>query len=414
MRGKAYTLVGMAILGGFITLAGLGAAEDWTQWRGPSRDGTVSGFKAPAAWPQNLKQVWKLEVGEGYATPVVVGNRIYMFSRKEGGDEVMRALDPASGRVLWDTAYPAAFTMNSSAARHGPGPKSTPVFNNGKLYAIGMTGQVTAFDAASGKILWQKPGDPDHLPLYTSHSFSPVIAGGLVIFHIGGHNKGALTAYDLNTGDVKWMWEGDGPGYGSPLLVNIAGTQQIVTQTQTKLVGVEAATGTLLWEQPFASTNSTNSITPVQYGQSFIVSNNTLPTTAVAVSKENNRWISRAAWENAEIPMRMTSGVIVGDMFFSMTTRNSGQYYSLDAKTGEILWRSEPRQSDNAALLKLGDLVLSLEADGDLILFRPGRASFEEVKRYKVADTPTWTQPVILSDGLLVKDVTTLARWTWN
>jgi outer membrane protein assembly factor BamB len=411
--GKHRTLVGTAILGGLIALAGLGVAEDWTQWRGPSRDGTVSEFKAPQAWPQNLKQMWKLDVGEGYATPVVVGNRIYMFSRR-GGDEIMRALDAATGRVLWDNAYPAAFTMNGSAARHGPGPKSTPVYSNGKLYTIGMPGTVTAFDAATGKILWQKPGNPDHLPLYTSHSFSPVITGGLVIFHPGGHDKGALTAYDANTGDVKWSWEGDGPGYGSPLLVDIAGTRQIVTQTQTKLVGVEAATGTLLWEQPFASTNSTNSITPVQYGQSFIVSNNTLPTTAVSVSKENNRWIPRVAWENAEIPMRMTSGVIVGDVFFSMTIRNSGQYFTLDAKTGEILWRSEPRQADNAALLKLGDLVLSLEADGELILFRPGRTAFEEVKRYKVADEPTWTQPVIMGDGVLVKDVTTLAYWTWN
>jgi len=414
MRGNTHMRVGIAILGGFLTLAGVGAAEDWTQWRGPSRDGTVGGFSAPQAWPQTLKQGWKLEVGEGYATPVVVGNRIYMFSRKEGGDEVMRALDAATGRVLWDTAYPAAFTMNGSAARHGPGPKSTPVFSNGKLYAIGMTGQVTAFDAASGRILWQKPGNPDHLPLYTSHSFSPVIAGGLVIFHPGGHDRGALTAYDVNTGDVKWSWEGDGPGYGSPLLVDIAGTRQIVTQTQAKLVGVDAATGALLWEQPFASSNSTNSLTPVRYGQAFIVSNNTLPTTAVAVSRENNRWVPRVAWENAEVPMRMTNGVMLGDMFFSMTIRNSGQYFSLDAKTGEILWRSEPRQGDNAALLKVGDLVLSLEADGELVLFRPGRASFEEVRRYKVADTPTWTQPVILGDGVLVKDVTTLARWSWN
>ena len=414
MRGKACVRIGIAILGGFLTLAGVGAAEDWTQWRGPSRDGTVGGFSAPQVWPQTLKQVWKLEVGEGYATPVVVGNRIYLFTRKEGGDEVMRALDAATGRVLWDTAYPAAFTMNGSAARHGPGPKSTPVFSNGKLYAIGMTGQVTAFDAASGRILWQKPGNPDHLPLYTSHSFSPLIVDGVVVFHPGGHDRGALTAYDVNTGDVKWSWEGDGPGYGSPLLVELAGTRQIVTQTQSKLVGVDAATGALLWEQPFASSNSTNSLTPVRYGQSFIVSNNTLPTTAVAVSRENNRWVPRVAWENAEVPMRMTNGVMLEDIFFSMTIRNSGQYFSLDAKTGEQLWSSEPRQGDNAALLKLGDLVLSLEADGELVVFRPGRTAFEEVKRYKVADEPTWTQPVILNDSVLVKEVTTLARWTWN
>lgn len=414
MSSKHRVLESVAIMGCLVALAGLSVAEDWTQWRGPKRDGTVSGVNLPQTWPDNLRQLWKLEVGEGYATPVVVGDRIYMFTRTNRGDEVMRALDLDSGRVLWDTPYPAEFTMNGSAARHGPGPKSTPVYSNGKLYAIGMTGQVTAFDASNGKILWEKEGDPDHLPLYTSHSFSPVISHGLVIFHRGGHNKGALEAFDVTTGDMKWAWEGDGPGYGSPLLVNIAGTEQIVTQTQTKMIGVEPATGKLLWEHPFASTNSTNSITPVQYGQSFIVSNNTLPTTAVAVSKENNTWITRAAWENPDLPMRMTSGLIVGDLFFSMTFRNSGQYFTMNARTGEILWRSEPRQGDNAALLKLGNLVLSLEADGELVVFRPGQPAFQEVKRYKVSDDPTWTQPVIVDRGVLVKDVKTLARWSWN
>jgi len=191
-----------------------GPAADWPQWRGPNRDGTVASFTEPGAWPQNLTQRWKVEVGTGYATPLVVGNRIYMFSR-QGENEVMSALDPATGNVLWRTSYPAPFTMQSAAARHGPGPKSTPVFSNGRLYSIGMTGVVTAFDAATGRQLWQKPGS-ETVPMYTTHAFSPLVDRGLVIFHVGGHNQGALTAYDVNTGAVKWSWNGDGPGYGSP------------------------------------------------------------------------------------------------------------------------------------------------------------------------------------------------------
>jgi outer membrane protein assembly factor BamB len=189
------------------------APADVTQWRGPNRDGVVAGFTEPAAWPEQLNQRWKIEVGLGYATPLVVGNRVYVFSR-QADDEVMSAIDADSGKVLWRTGYPAPFTMNSAATPHGKGPKSTPVLSNGRLFAIGMTGTVTAFDAASGKQLWQKPGST-LVPLYTSHAFSPVIEGGTVIFHVGGHNQGALTAYDVNSGDVKWTWTGDGPGYGS-------------------------------------------------------------------------------------------------------------------------------------------------------------------------------------------------------
>ena len=411
MRLRQRTVIGMAVLAGIAAGAGPSAGQDWLQWRGPNRDGTVASFTEPRAWPEQLTQRWKIEVGLGYATPLLVRDRLYVFSR-QGENEVMSALEAATGKVLWQTGYPVSFTMNSSATRHGPGPKSTPAFANGKLYAIGMIGTVTAFDAATGRTLWQKPGTAELMPMYTSHAFSPLIEGGLVIFHVGGHNQGALTAYDANTGEVKWSWSGDGPGYGSPLLVDIAGTRQIVTQTQGKLVGVDVQTGALLWEHPFASSNFTNSLTPVRYGDSFIVSNNSKPATAVSVVRQNGRWVPQVAWENADVPMRMSNGLIVGDAFFSLTIRNSGQYFSLDAKTGQTLWTSEPRQGNNAALMKAGNLVFSLEDDGELVIFRPGQTAFEPLRRYKVADTDTWTAPVIAGNRIFVKDVSTLALWT--
>ena len=247
-----------------------GPSGDWPEWRGPNRDGTIASLSVPRQWPETLIQRWKVEVGLGYATPLVIGKRLYMFSR-QGDDEIMRALDADTGKVLWQTGYAAPFTMHSAAVPHDKGPKSTPAFENGQLYAIGMTGVVTAFNAATGKQLWQKPGSPT-VPVYTSHSFSPVTEGGLVIFHVGGHNEGALTAFDANTGDVKWSWRGDGPGYGSPIVVDLGGTRQIVTITQGKVVGVDVATGTLLWEHPLVSSNFTNSITPLLYGQTLIVS----------------------------------------------------------------------------------------------------------------------------------------------
>ena len=192
----------------------------------------------------------------------------------------MSALDAATGKVIWQTGYPASFTMHPAATKHDQGPKSTPVFANGKLFSIGMTGIVTAFDAATGKQLWQKPGSMP-LPMFTSHAFSPLVDGGLVIFHTGGHMQGALTAFDVNTGAVKWSWNGDGPGYGSPIVAEFGGTRQLVTITQGKLVSLDPATGALLWERPYVSANFTNAVTPVVYGQTLIVSGNGGPTVAV-------------------------------------------------------------------------------------------------------------------------------------
>jgi len=388
------------------------AATDVTQWRGPNRDGVVTGFTAPATWPESLTQRWKIDIGLGYATPLVVGNRLFVFSR-QGGDEVMSAVDAASGKVLWRTAYPAPFEMNSAAKQHGPGPKSTPVFSNGRLYAIGMTGTVTAYDAASGKQIWQKPGSAP-VPMYTTHAFSPVIDGGLVIFHVGGHDKGALTAFDVNTGAVKWTWTGDGPGYGSPIVGEFGGVRQVVTITQAKVVGVDAATGALLWERPFASSNFTNSITPVRYGQSVIIWNNIGSLTALNIARRNNQWVAEPAWESPDLPARLSNAVLDGDVMFGLTTRNMGQYFAFDVKTGKTLWTSDGRQAGNIALARAGSVLFSLENDGELVVLSTNRTAFQLLRRYKVADAETWAQPAISGNRIFVKDVSTLALWTVN
>ena len=388
------------------------AASDVTQWRGANRDGAISGFTAPASWPAQLTQRWKVDVGLGYATPIVVGNRVYVFSR-QGDDEVMSALDAASGKVLWRTAYAAPFEMNSAAKVHGPGPKSTPVFFNGRLYSIGMTGAVTAFDAASGKQIWQKPASMP-VPMYTSHAFSPMIEGNTVIFHVGGHNKGALTAFDLNTGQVKWEWSGDGPGYGSPIVADFGGVRQIVTITQGKLVGVNAATGAFLWEQALVSPNFTNSITPVRFGDTVIAWGHGGPMTAFAVTRAGTQWAIRPAWEAPDLPGRMSNSVLDGKVMYGLTSRNMGQYYVMDPMSGKTLWSSEPRQAAQAALVRAGNLLFSLENDGELVVFRTSAAGLEELRRYKVADAETWAQPAISGNRIFVKDVSTLTLWTLN
>ena len=176
---RRLTLASIATLAG-LTIATAGASQDWPQWRGPARDGVAPSFKVPATWPEKLTPRWKVDVGLGYATPLLVGNRIYMFTRQDAA-EVMTALAPSSGRVIWRTSYPAPFKMNPATAHHGEGPKATPTYDSGRLFTLGITGIVTAFDAATGKQLWQRPADPVE-PLYHTGQ-SPVVDGNLVIVH---------------------------------------------------------------------------------------------------------------------------------------------------------------------------------------------------------------------------------------
>lgn len=405
-------LIAFALL--VVQLSAQRPSADWTQWRGPNRDGVAAAAPSDAAaWPAQLTQKWKLEVGLGYATPLIVGNRIYQFARK-GDREVMMAIDADSGKVLWETGHSAVFTPMSAAAPHGAGPKSTPVFFNGRLYSIGMTGIVTAHDAASGKQLWQKPGS-SVVPMYTTHSFSPIINGQNVIFHLGGHDEGAITAFDLNTGDVRWTWRGDGPGYGSPVVAEFGGTRQIVTITQGKLVGIDVSNGALLWERAFVSPNFTNSTTPIVAGDLLVVSSgNGPPTSAYRVSKKGTQWVVDTAWENPEVPMRLSDAVVAGDVLFGISTRNAGQYFGVDVKTGKTLWTSEGRQAAHAAIARSGDLLFSMEEDGELIVARNSRTAFEPLHRYKLSEAATWAQPSYSGNRVFVKDVSTLAMWTLN
>jgi outer membrane protein assembly factor BamB len=410
MHRFTVTVLAVILTAASLPVAAQRASTDWTQWRGPNRDGVAAGFQPPATWPEALVQKWKVEVGTGYASPIVVGDRVYIFSRR-GDNEGMSAHDIATGRELWRFGYSAPFTMHSAATAHNQGPKSTPVFTNGRLLTIGMTGVVTAWDAATGRTLWQKPGS-EPVPMYTSHAFSPIVDGNLVIFHVGGHDKGALTAFEIATGNVRWSWGGDGPAYGSPIIATIGETRQVVTLTQTKVVGVDAETGTLLWERPFVHPSTNNSNTPLVHGQTIIVSSNGAPTVAFTAAKKGSEWTTTNVWENAETALRLTNMVLVGDTLFGLSTRNSGQYFAVDAKSGKTLWTSPGRQAGNGAIARSGDYLFSLEDDGELVVIKNNPAAFELLKKYKVADSETWAEAVFSGNRIFIKDLNHLTLWT--
>ena len=409
MRIKCLALI--VALGGLSGVVSAQNALDWPQWRGPNRDGSLASFAEPKSWPENLTRQWKIEVGTGYATPIVVGNRVYAFTRQEE-NEVMRALDAANGKVVWETSYPAPFQMNNSTSRHGPGPKSTPTFANGRLFTLGMSGKVTAFDAATGKQIWQKPSPPVEPTFHTAQS--ALVDKGNVILHVGGNNQGALTAFDQATGAVKWAWDGDGPGYGSPILAEFGGTRQVIVFSQQNLVGVDVANGQLLWKVPYVARSVTNSITPLVYGDTVIVSGQGKPLSAYRISKRDGQWSAEMAWENDQLQMSFANPVLVKDAVFSLSPLNSGQFFWADAKTGATLWRSAPRQAGNAAIIKTADYLFVLKDDATLVVAKSTPGGFEPLKTYTVADSATWPAPVISGNRFFVKDLTTLALWTLN
>jgi outer membrane protein assembly factor BamB len=385
--------------------------RDYPQWRGQQRDGAAASFVAPTVWPEALTLRWKVDVGAGYATPLIVGNRVYTHTRR-GENEVMLALDAETGKTVWETSYPAPYKMNPATKNHGQGPKSTPLFNDGRLYALGISGIVSSFNAADGKLLWQKPAPPVD-PLYGT-AMSPVFDRGHVIFHVGGHDNGALTAFDAKSGDVVWSWTGDGPAYASPVVVELEGTRQVVTITQRNIVGVDAGTGRLLWQRPWVSRSVNNSITPILYDNTLIVTGHDLGTARLRPVKRGETWEVETVWETQDVGMFMSNPVLVGDTLYGLSHKASGQYFALDARSGKILWLGQPREATNTAVVKSGELLFLLNEDAELIVAFSNPAGLEPLRRYTVADSPTWAQPTVSGNRLFIKDVTNLALWTVN
>jgi outer membrane protein assembly factor BamB len=385
-------------------------AGDWPQWRGPVRDGIVPGLPPRAAWPVALPPAWKVRVGGGHSSPVVGGDRVFVFSR-EGEDEVVQALELATGRRVWRQSYPAPYTMNMAAMAHGKGPKSTPVVEGGRICTLGISGILSCLDAATGRVLWRKEFAAqfkETSPLYGA-AMSPVIDRGRLIAHVGGSGQGALMAFDPATGDVLWAWKGDGPSYSSPVVAEPAGVRQVVTFTESYLVGVSAEKGELLWKLPFTTSWVQNAVTPIVHGDLVIYSGLDHPVKAARVVRKGAAFAAEPAWENAEVASYLSSPVLVGGRLCGLSHRRRGQFFCLDAATGKTLWLSEGRQGENAALVTGGGLLYALTTDSELVIADPAAASFGVLRRYDVAESPTWAHPVVLPDGVLVKDAETLA-----
>ena len=408
---RSLTTCDLALL---LTTVAIAQQKDWNQWRGPARDGVVTSFTPPASWPERPKQAWKVSAGIGHSTPVVAGDRVFLLSRI-GEQEGMTAYDIASGKQLWRQMYDAPYQMNPAATGHGKGPKATPVVAGGRVFALGISGTLTAFDAGTGKIVWQhdfrkqfKATSPEF-----GASMSPIVEAENVIAHVGGNGSGAIIAFSRADGSERWTWTGDGPAYASPVIATFAGTRHLITQTQRHIVGISPGDGKELWRVPFTTDYEQNIVTPLVTDGMLIYSGLSRPLTAVRPVQQGGSWKLEPVWQNPDLPMYMSSPVTAGGIVYGLTHRNRGQFFAADAKSGKTLWTSPPRQGDNAALTLAGNLVIATTTEGKVIVFKQGGSSFELVRDYALADSPVWAHPAFHPRGILVKEAESLSFWTF-
>ena len=405
MRNMNQTMT--AVAGVLAVSAGCALAQDWPQWRGANRDAKASGFTAPKTWPKELTQKWKVSVGLGDATPALVGDKLYIFAR-QGDDEVIRCLDAANGKELWQEKY-AAQAVSGPAAQHS-GPRSSPSVADGKVVTLGVSGILTCVDAAKGKTVWHKDDFSGAWPRFYTAS-SPIITGGLCIAQLGGESSGGIVAYDLATGDQKWKWTGDGTAYASPVILTIDGTKMVVTLTAKKIVGIGVTDGKLLWEVPFpVQGRAYNAATPIVDGATVIYAGSGRGTKAVKIEKTADGFAAKELWSNPDNAVQFNSPVLKGGQIYGLS--QNGVIFCLDAKDGKTLWTAELGGKGFGSIVDAGSALLALTPKGDLTVFEPSDKEYKKVSSYKVADTETYAYPVAAGKGVFVKEKDSLTLWT--
>ncbi|HLJ93988.1 MAG TPA: PQQ-binding-like beta-propeller repeat protein [Gemmataceae bacterium] len=418
-----------AIVGCAALLSASGVyAQDWPQWRGPHRDAKVQGFKVPQTWPKELTQKWKVTVGTGDATPALVGDKLYVFSR-QGSDEVLRCLDATTGKEAWQDKYPAP-TVSGPASGHG-GPRSSPAVADGKVVTLGVSGILSCYDAATGKKLWRKDEIQGYPRFYTSSS--PIIVDGLCVAQLGGSSNGAIVAYDLATGNPKWKWTGDSPAYASPALMTADGTKLVVAETQGKIVALNAADGKEVWQA--ACNTKYNASSPIIEGQTLIYTSSD-GAKDVKLEKEGGGFAAKQQWNNKENNVLYNTPVVKDGLIYGLSQTN--QFFCIDAKTGKTLWTASAATAAAAAppaggapggqgarrggrggmgggygsIVDAGSVLLALTPSMQLIVFAPSDKEFKPLANYKVAATGTYAYPVVSGNRIWIKDQDSVTLWT--
>lgn len=398
-----------------LACAGSGVTTDdqWPQWRGPSRDGIVPAAAVPVAWPETLTLKWRQPIGEGYASPVVADGRVFVHSRTDP-EEIVTAFDLATGKPLWSDRYQSAFTKSKYATQMSKGPFSTPLAAGGRLFTLGSSAVLSSYDAATGELKWRKDWskEVDTSKLFTGTAMSPVIDGGLLIVHVGDDTQGAFRAFDPATGRERWSLPGHGPGYASPIVLTIDGTRQLVTMTDSTVVGIEVASGKELWQIPFPDEWHENIVTPVLADDVLVISGKQKGTFGYRVAKKMATFAATELWRNADLPMYMSTPVADGAYIYGFGHRRKGQLFCLDARTGAATWATEGRGGQNAAIQSAGNNLLVLSTDGDLLVVKRTPEAFQELRRYKVTESETWAHPVLLGTELVIRDTGSIAVWS--
>jgi len=390
------------------------AAEGWHQWRGPARDGFVTGAEWPAALTaERLAKAWQVDLGPSYSGPVVAGDLVIVTETRDAKTEHVRALDRRTGAERWRVEWEGSMSVPFFAASNGSWIRATPCVDGDRVYVAGMRDVLVCLDVATGKESWRVDFTKElesPLPAFGFVS-SPLVLGDHVFVQAGS----GFVKLDKATGKVVWRTLDDGGGmmgsaFSSPYPATIRGVFQILVQTREQLAGVDPETGKVLWKTPVDAFRGMNIVTPtVHEGRVFTTSYGG-GSFLFAVDPTDTAAPVEQVWRN-KIQGYMSTPIVIGGHAY-VHLRNQ-RFACLDLATGKEAWITKPF-GRYWSMVARGDLILALDETGDLRLIRATPERFELVGEAKVAAEESWAHLALEGDELYVRDLKGLTAYRWK
>jgi len=373
---------------------------DWPQWRGPNRDGVSSETGLLESWPEGGPEVlWRIPVGAGYSgVSVSEGNLYTLWDEK--GRQYLFGLEASTGKELWRQELGAAFTNH-----YGNGPRSTPLVDEGVVFAIGTQGRLLAANKDTGVPLWQHDLVQDYasdLPSY-GYSSSPLVAGEKLVIEAGGKDA-AFIAFDKKTGAVVWATENDQPAYSSPINISIGGIDQIVFWSAHGLHSVSSDNGKVLWTYSWetfcpVSGDPLNTGTPLFLPPDRIYISSGSGAATIRVLRDKASFKIETVWKSELMRSDVSTALLLDDHIYGF---DRGTFKSLDATTGEVRWKA--RGFQRGSLIAADGRLIVLGEVGNLALVEANPNEFVQTNSAKILKGKNWTAPSLAGGKLYLRN----------
>ena len=376
------------------------ARVDWPGFRGPRRDGVVRGTKIKTDWAASPPvQMWRHPVGPGWSSFAVNGDLVYTQEQR-GENEVVACYKASTGQSVWTHSDSARFFESNA----GAGPRGTPTLSNGRVYSFGATGILNVLDARNGAVVWTRnvANETNTKIPFWGFSSSPLVIGDIVVVAAAGQ----LVAYEVATGNRRWVGPAGGGSYSSPHLVTINGVAQVLLTSDGRLTSVSLTDGKQLWQHQWGANSIVQpAVTP---DGNILITSQESGIRRLALANDGGTWTVSERWTSNGLKPYFNDFVVHKGYAFGF----DGRILScVDLNNGERKWKGGRYGNGQLVLLPDQDLLLVLSEEGELALVQARSDQFTEIAKAPAIQGKTWNHPVLVGDVLLVRNAEEMAAF---